>query len=590
MTTDTPQSNQPTPTPAATPAQATPAQATPATTAPSAPANPGPATPKATAPAQPAAPKAAPATAAPAPRPQAPHQPSKLQDGDFKPKMTVVGVGGAGCNAVNNMIRSQLEGVDFCVMNTDAQALQQSLTDRRIHLGDEITQGLGAGSSPDVGRAAAEESHDQVVKEIRGSNMVFIAAGMGGGTGTGSAPVIAQMARDLGVLTVGVVTKPFNFEGAHRMRTAEKGIEELQKAVDTLIVIPNQNLFRIANENTTFADAFKMADDVLYAGVRSVTDLMIMPGLINLDFADVRTVMSNGGKAMMGTGEADGEGRAIAAAEAAIANPLLDDVSMRGAEGVLISITGGMDMTLFEVDEAANRIREEVEVDANIIFGSTFDDRLSGRVRVSVVATGIEAQAMRQAAAKPQTTAASQPEAQQSQPQQDEGRPVLNLSADEPEDEYEVEEASIETSSSDNDDFMDATDESHDSQKPNIFDEDESHEDEDDSHEDHDHGDTHSSSHEEGEDDTQQMEIQFGAPSSPTQQPANKKQGNFSAGNFLSRFLRGRNKAEQAPQHKEAPTFAAPDISSAPKNDNPNDQFDDELDVPTFMRKQGGDK
>lgn len=309
---------------------------------------------------------------------------------DFKPRIIVIGAGGAGGNAVNNMIRSKLEGVDFVIANTDAQALGQALCEKRLHLGLNVTQGLGAGSSPEVGRAAAEESIDDIVAMIEGTNMLFITAGMGGGTGTGAAPVIAHTARELGILTVGVVTKPFHFEGAHRMRTAERGIEELQQCVDTLIVIPNQNLFRVANEKTTFADAFKMADDVLYSGVRSITDLMIMPGLINLDFADIRTIMTEMGKAMMGTGEAEGDNRALRAAEAAIANPLLDDVSMKGAKGVLISITGGMDMTLFEVDEAANDIRDKVESEANIIFGSTFDERLNGRIRVSVVATGID--------------------------------------------------------------------------------------------------------------------------------------------------------------------------------------------------------
>ncbi|MCX7337835.1 MAG: cell division protein FtsZ [Alphaproteobacteria bacterium] len=312
---------------------------------------------------------------------------------DLRPRISVIGVGGAGSNAVNNMIRAKLEGVSFSVANTDAQALEQSLVDitRRIQLGLQITQGLGAGSKPDVGRAAAEESIEEVIRHLQGSNMVFITAGMGGGTGTGAAPVIARAARESGILTVGVVTKPFHFEGSHRSRSAERGIEELQQYVDTLIVIPNQNLFRIANERTTFADAFKMADDVLYSGVRGVTDLMMMPGLINLDFADIRAVMAEMGKAMMGTGEAEGDRRALDAAEAAISNPLLDDVSMKGAKGVLINITGGYDMTLYEVDEAANRIREDVESEANIIFGSTFDEKLNGRIRVSVVATGIGA-------------------------------------------------------------------------------------------------------------------------------------------------------------------------------------------------------
>jgi cell division protein FtsZ len=312
-------------------------------------------------------------------------------DTELRPRITVVGVGGAGGNAVNNMVRAKLEGVEFVVANTDAQALAQSLVnvENRIQLGLGVTQGLGAGSKPDVGRSAAEESHDDITGLIKGSNMVFITAGMGGGTGTGAAPVIARAARELGILTVGVITKPFHFEGSHRTRTAERGIDELQQYVDTLIIIPNQNLFRIANERTTFADAFKMADDVLYSGVRGVTDLMIMPGLINLDFADIRAVMAEMGKAMMGTGEAQGERRALDASEAAISNPLLDDVSMKGARGVLINITGGFDMTLYEVDEAANRIRDEVDPDANIIFGSTFDEKLNGTMRVSVVATGI---------------------------------------------------------------------------------------------------------------------------------------------------------------------------------------------------------
>ncbi|MEO3434374.1 cell division protein FtsZ [Inquilinus sp. CAU 1745] len=309
------------------------------------------------------------------------------------PRITVVGVGGAGGNAVNNMIKSNLEGVEFLVANTDAQSVQGSLADRKIQLGNGITQGLGAGSRPDIGRAAAEEALEEVISYLEGSHMVFITAGMGGGTGTGAAPVIARAAREQGILTVGVVTKPFHFEGAHRMRIAEAGLNELQQYVDTLIVIPNQNLFRIANEKTTFADAFKMADDVLHSGVRGVTDLMVMPGLINLDFADIRTVMSEMGKAMMGTGEAEGDRRSVMAAEAAISNPLLDDVSMKGARGVLINITGGLDMTLYEVDEAANRIRDEVDADANIIFGSTFDESMEGRVRVSVVSTGIDLEA-----------------------------------------------------------------------------------------------------------------------------------------------------------------------------------------------------
>lgn len=315
------------------------------------------------------------------------------RDNDLKPRITVFGVGGAGGNAVNNMIEKQLEGVDFVVANTDAQALSQSNASSRIQLGVKVTEGLGAGAKATVGAAAAEENIEQIIDHLAGAHMCFITAGMGGGTGTGAAPIIAQAARELGVLTVGVVTKPFQFEGGKRMRQAEDGVESLQRMVDTLIIIPNQNLFRLANENTTFTEAFSMADDVLYQGVKGVTDLMVRPGLINLDFADVRAVMDEMGKAMMGTGEANGEDRAIQAAEKAIANPLLDEISLQGAKGVLINITGGHDLTLFELDEAANRIREEVDADANIIVGSTLDTSVEGTMRVSVVATGIDAAA-----------------------------------------------------------------------------------------------------------------------------------------------------------------------------------------------------
>jgi len=309
---------------------------------------------------------------------------------ELKPRITVFGVGGAGGNAVNNMITAGLQGVDFVVANTDAQALTTSKAERIIQMGVQATEGLGAGSQPDVGRAAAEEVFDEIRDHLSGAHMVFVTAGMGGGTGTGAAPVIAKAAREAGILTVGVVTKPFHFEGQRRMRVAEGGISELQKCVDTLLIIPNQNLFRVANEKTTFADAFAMADQVLYSGVACITDLMVKEGLINLDFADVRTVMREMGKAMMGTGEAEGEKRALTAAEAAISNPLIDDASMKGAKGLLISITGGRDLTLYEVDEAATRIREEVDQDANIIVGATFDEGLDGIIRVSVVATGID--------------------------------------------------------------------------------------------------------------------------------------------------------------------------------------------------------
>ena len=321
---------------------------------------------------------------------------------ELKPRITVFGVGGAGGNAVNNMITAGLQGVDFVVANTDAQALTMSKAQRIVQMGTQVTQGLGAGSQPDVGAAAAQEVIDELRDHLTGANMVFVTAGMGGGTGTGAAPVIARTAREMGILTVGVVTKPFHFEGMRRMRTAESGIAELHKVVDTLLIIPNQNLFRVANEKTTFADAFAMADQVLYSGVACITDLMVKEGLINLDFADVRAVMREMGKAMMGTGEATGDKRALTAAEAAIANPLIDDSSMKGARGLLISITGGKDLTLFEVDEAATRIREEVDQDANIIVGATFDETLDGIIRVSVVATGIEqAQIARNAAAAP---------------------------------------------------------------------------------------------------------------------------------------------------------------------------------------------
>lgn len=330
---------------------------------------------------------------------------------ELKPRITVFGVGGAGGNAVNNMITAGLQGVDFVVANTDAQALTMSKAQRIVQMGTAATQGLGAGSQPVVGAAAAEEVMDELRDHLSGANMVFVTAGMGGGTGTGAAPVIAKIAREMGILTVGVVTKPFHFEGGRRMRTAEAGINELHKVVDTLLIIPNQNLFRVANEKTTFADAFAMADQVLYSGVACITDLMVKEGLINLDFADVRAVMREMGKAMMGTGEASGDKRALTAAEAAIANPLIDDSSMKGAKGLLISITGGKDLTLFEVDEAATRIREEVDQDANIIVGATFDEALDGLIRVSVVATGIEQAAIArnsQATSAPVANAAPQ--------------------------------------------------------------------------------------------------------------------------------------------------------------------------------------
>lgn len=360
---------------------------------------------------------------------------------ELKPRIAVIGVGGAGGNAIANMIAAKVEGVDFIVTNTDAQSLNSSPAEQRIQLGPEITQGLGAGSRPEVGRAAAEETIELVEQALEGAHMCFIAAGMGGGTGTGAAPVIAKMARDKGVLTVGVVTKPFTFEGTRRMKSAEAGIDELQQNVDTLIVIPNQNLFLVANPNTTFKEAFLLADEVLQQGVRGITDLMVMPGLINLDFADVRSVMHEMGKAMMGTGEAEGDGRALEAAEKAIANPLLDGVSMQGAKGVIVSITGGEDMRLMEVDEAANHIRELVDPDANIIWGSAFNENLEGRIRVSVVATGIDSDGT--AVAPPPTASfamSNTPPAETSEPQPSPFTSDLNAS-DEADDEASEEEA-----------------------------------------------------------------------------------------------------------------------------------------------------
>ncbi|MEO1642105.1 MAG: cell division protein FtsZ, partial [Pseudomonadota bacterium] len=321
---------------------------------------------------------------------------------ELKPRIVVIGVGGAGGNAVDNMIESNLQGVEFYVANTDAQAMTRSKTQNRLQLGLETTGGLGAGAKPEIGEASAEESLEDINEVLDGAHMVFVAAGMGGGTGTGAAPVIAKAAHDRGILTIGVITKPFSFEGTHRMKTAEGGLDKMKDAVDTLIVVPNQNLFRIANERTTFAEAFRMADDVLYCGVKGITDLMIMPGLINLDFADVRTIMKGMGTAMMGMGEGEGEGRAMEAARSAIDNPLLDDISLAGAKGVLINITGGYDMTLFELDEAANEIRRQVDEDANIILGSTFEPELEGRIRVSVVAAGLDDVA--EAAAQPPAT------------------------------------------------------------------------------------------------------------------------------------------------------------------------------------------
>ena len=357
---------------------------------------------------------------------------------ELKPRITVFGVGGAGGNAVNNMIECGLKGVEFVVANTDAQALASSTAERRIQMGANVTEGLGAGSKPEVGAAAAEEAMADIKAHLVGCHMVFITAGMGGGTGTGAAPVIARASREEGILTVGVVTKPFQFEGSRRLRAAEAGIDELQKYVDTLLIIPNQNLFRVANEKTTFTDAFSMADDVLRGGVACITDLMVKEGLINLDFADVRTIMAGMGKAMMGTGEASGDRRAIEAAEAAISNPLLDDVCMKGASALLVSITGGNDLTLYEVDEAASRVRAEADPDANIIVGATFDDELDGTIRVSVVATGI--------GLAPQVQVQPQPMQNPAPVMQDRGRlseRLAGLSAMPPQAPVDLDEASL---------------------------------------------------------------------------------------------------------------------------------------------------
>ncbi len=326
----------------------------------------------------------------------------------LKPRISVIGVGGGGGNAVNNMIAQNLEGVDFIVANTDAQALENSTASRKIQLGLQTTKGLGAGARPEVGKMAAEEAKEEIERELEGANMVFITAGMGGGTGSGAAPVVAKIAKEKGILTIGVVTKPFQFEGKKRMETAEAAVENFTREVDSIIIIPNQNLFRVADKKTTLVDAFVMADNVLYSGVRSITDLMMMPGLINLDFADIKSIMEDKGKAIMGTGEAEGENRAVAAAEQALSNPLLDDSSMRGAKGVLINITGGSDITLFEIDEAASRIKEEVDEDANIIFGSSYDEELSGKIRVSIVATGIDQNQKRIPVSRPTTKAVAE--------------------------------------------------------------------------------------------------------------------------------------------------------------------------------------
>ena len=379
---------------------------------------------------------------------------------ELKPRLVVFGVGGAGGNAVDNMIEANLQGVEFVVANTDAQALERSKCETRIQLGPETTAGLGAGAKPEVGAASAEESIEEISKCLEGAHMVFIAAGLGGGTGTGAAPVIARAAHERGILTVGVVTKPFSFEGNRRMTIAEDGLTEMRKAIDTMIVVPNQNLFRVANERTTFADAFRMADDVLYSGVRGITDLMVMPGLINLDFADVRTIMKGMGAAMMGMGESEGESRALDAARAAIDNPLLDDVSMKGARGVLISITGGYDMTLFEVDEAANEIRKEVDPDAHIILGSTFDPELEGKLRVSVVAAGIDAahglvaSDHDVAAPQPERTAAASPLAVETETLEEEAAPAAAESKSE--DEAEIERPRVVISDLDDDDKVEA--------------------------------------------------------------------------------------------------------------------------------------
>lgn len=490
----------------------------------------------------------------------------------LKPQITVFGVGGAGGNATNNMIRENLEGVNFVVANTDAQALAHSICEKKIQLGQTTTKGLGAGASPEVGKKAAEEAEQEIKKHLEGSNMVFITAGMGGGTGTGAAPVIARIAKENDILTVGVVTKPFHFEGPRRMNLAEEGLKEMQKHVDTLIVIPNQNLFRIANEKTTFADAFKLADNVLHAGVRGVTDLMIMPGLINLDFADVKAVMSEMGKAMMGTGEAQGERRAIEAAEAAISNPLLDNVSMKGAKGVLINITGGPDMTLFEVDEAANRIREEVDPDANIIFGSTFSEAVEGKIRVSVVATGIDSNAAIFKKIKEEQENSRRPTSAQS--------PFLaanEVAFEEAEEEYEEEleeefsdaedEIDEEIVSEDEEELVDdyeEVDEEVENIARRIF-----------------GGDINSAEEEEEEEET------FVAPA-PVEVNEHEKSSAKEQKGLLGRFAKGVARSMQSndDELEEAAKPSAKPAAKAAKNAAQEEDEDDLVDVPAFLRRK----
>jgi len=476
---------------------------------------------------------------------------SMPESSDLKPRITVFGVGGAGGNAVDNMIDKNLDGAEFVVANTDAQALSQSKAKMKIQLGEKVTGGLGAGARPEIGASAAAESYEQIVDHLAGSHMCFITAGMGGGTGTGAAPVIAKTARELGVLTVGVVTKPFQFEGAKRMRQAEAGVEELQKVVDTLIIIPNQNLFRLANENTTVTDAFSLADDVLYQGVKGVTDLMVRPGIINLDFADVCSVMNEMGKAMMGTGEASGEDRAIQAAEKAIANPLLDEISLKGAKGVLINITGAEDMTLFELDEAANRIRDEVDPEANIIVGSTLDPDMDGTIRVSVVATGIDAVEGAQAAPIKRNVAQPAP------------LPLLeeNIVAEQPQ-----------PISAENDAFIDQRVAQSDIQVQAVEEE---------------------VAAEKSEKAVAEMETTLRLRAAVTHEPEpeqpvetvdEEKHGRFAINSLINRMTGGTGK-ETKPSPRSQPTIHSPDLAYEPKPDVHQEE-QERVDIPAFLRRQ----
>lgn len=493
---------------------------------------------------------------------------------ELKPRILVFGVGGAGGNAVDNMIDANLQGVEFIAANTDSQALNRSKADIRIQLGPETTSGLGAGARPSVGKESAEESMDEIRSHIEGANMVFIAAGMGGGTGTGAAPVIAKVARDLGILTVAVVTKPFGFEGARRMSLAEEGLAETQKNVDTMIVVPNQNLFRIANDRTTFAEAFRMADDVLYSGVRGITDLMVMPGLINLDFADVNAIMRDMGTAMMGMGEAEGESRALEAARQAIENPLLDDVSMKGAKGVLINITGGYDMTLFELDEAANEIRREIDPDANIILGSAFDTELEGKLRVSVVAAGVESAINYAAADKPNAETIRQPVAE-----------PIPEPAEEVDIQIEPETVVIETAEEVVEEIAETVEAGADDERPVVVRHTDMRSDEVDTRADF-AGQALPADHFEGREGAEEVSVDS-VFSTRKDAPADDKPRAEHAGSGFSNLFGWRKSTPQHGENDDAPATTTPkDIVSTPEDHPEPAAFDDEdLEIPAFLRR-----